>query len=89
MRRSLGLVLTGVSALLLLLADAAVVGAQCAMCRTALTQSPEGQQMAAGFNSGILFLRGMPYLVFAAVAGSLIWMRRRSERRHFQAPGKV
>ena len=52
------------------------LAAQCAMCRTALTQSPEGQQLAAGFNSAILFLLGAPYLVFGTLAGSL-WISRR------------
>ena len=38
--------------------------AQCAMCRAALEQN--GGQVAAGFNRGILFLLGMPYLVFGS-----------------------
>ena len=57
---------------------AATVSAQCAMCRTALTESPEGQQMAAGFNNAILFLLGAPYLVFGTLVGSLWYSRRRS-----------
>ena len=56
------------------------LAAQCAMCRTALTQSPEGQQLAAGFNSAILFLLGAPYLVFGTLAGSL-WISRRRKGR--------
>ncbi len=64
-----------------LLAAIALLGmsplaAQCAMCRTALTESAEGQQLAAGFNSAILFLLSAPYLVFGTLAGSL-WMARR------------
>jgi len=50
--------------------------AQCAMCRTALDQ--EGGRMAIGFNRAILFLLGMPYLVFASVAGSFYWKRRKA-----------
>lgn len=50
--------------------------AQCAMCRTALDQ--EGGQLAAGFNRAILFLLGMPYLVFASIAGSWYWKRRKT-----------
>ena len=38
--------------------------AQCAMCRTALENSPEGKGMAASFNRGILFLLGVPYVLF-------------------------
>ena len=41
--------------------------AQCAMCVTALENSPEGRAMAASFNYGILFLLAMPYAIFAAV----------------------
>ena len=43
---------------LVLTADAAF--AQCAMCRRAL-QSPEGQQMVAAFQNGILFLLAAPF----------------------------
>ena len=58
------------------------LAAQCAMCRTALTESAEGRQLAAGFNSAILFLLGAPYLVFGTLAGSL-WISR---RRKLQSP---
>jgi hypothetical protein len=58
------------------LAFADPASAQCAMCRTALDQ--EGGQVAAGFNRGILFLLSMPYLVFASIAGSWYWKRRKS-----------
>lgn len=60
--------------------SASPVSAQCAMCRTALTESAEGQQLAAGFNSAILFLLGAPYLVFGTLAGSL-WISRRRKGR--------
>jgi len=60
--------------------------AQCAMCRTALTESPEGQQMAAGFNSAILFLLGAPYLVFGTLVGSLWLSKRRSVKNSPQSP---
>lgn len=59
--------------------------AQCAMCRTALTESAEGQQLAAGFNNAILFLLGAPYLVFGVLAGSLWMARRRRPSRAEQA----
>lgn len=48
--------------------------AQCAMCRTALEQNSDA---AVGFNRGIVFLLGMPYLVFAAIGGSWYWNRRK------------
>jgi len=40
---------------------------QCAMCRTALENSPEGQAIAEGFRYGIVFLLAVPY----AIAGSV------------------
>jgi hypothetical protein len=76
--------------LLLVLAVTALgvasVSAQCPMCRTALTESPEGQQMAAGFNSAILFLLGAPYLVFGTLVGSLWLSKRRSVKNSLQSP---
>jgi hypothetical protein len=52
-----------------------LASAQCAMCRTALEQN--GGQIAAGFNHGILFLLGMPYLVIGLIGASWLWKRRR------------
>jgi len=63
-----------VAAAWLWMSDAA--SAQCAMCVTALEQN--GGAMAAGFNRGILFLLGMPYLVFIAVGAS--WYLKRRHR---------
>lgn len=56
----------GATAVLLFASDAA--WAQCAMCRTALLKSPEGQRLARGFNTGIFFLLGSPFLVGGAIA---------------------
>ncbi len=42
--------------------------AYCAMCQTALANSPEGQQLASGMNNGILFLLGAPFLVTGLAA---------------------
>ena len=39
------------------------VAAQCAMCRTALTQSAEGQRWSRGINAGILLLLAAPFLI--------------------------
>jgi ABC-type multidrug transport system permease subunit len=49
-----------------------VVQAQCAMCRTALQSSPEGQAMAAGFNQAILFLLAAPFLIVLVVATIIV-----------------
>jgi len=40
---------------------------QCAMCRTALENSVEGQAVAEGFRYGIIFLLTVPY----AIAGTI------------------
>ncbi len=57
-----------VLALLLGVCFSPAVQAQCAMCRTALQSSPEGQAMAAGFNQAILFLLAAPILIVAGVS---------------------
>ncbi|MBI4456281.1 MAG: hypothetical protein HY644_10320 [Acidobacteria bacterium] len=57
-----------VVALIVLLCLPGAALAQCAMCRTALIDSLEGRGMAGGFNQGILFLLGAPFLVVGAVA---------------------
>lgn len=67
---------TLVAVLLLTLGYVETASAQCAMCRTALDQ--EGGRVAAGFNRAILFLLGMPYIVFASIAGSYYWRRRKA-----------
>lgn len=41
--------------------------AQCAMCQTALTNSPEGQRIAGEFNKAILVMMAAPYAVFGAI----------------------
>jgi len=52
--------------------------AQCEMCKTGLIKSPEGAQMARGFNRGILFLLAMPYLLCGSVALALFIAHRKS-----------
>lgn len=47
----------------------------CAMCKTALTNSPEGRAMARSFNTAILLMLAAPYLVFGA--GAAVFFRRR------------
>jgi len=55
---------TGLLAVALLLASAGPALAQCAMCKTFLTSSPEGQRIARDFNLGILVMLVAPYAVF-------------------------
>ncbi len=50
--------------------------AQCPMCRTALIVSEEGRQMAAGFNRGILFLVGVPFVAVGAIAFLIVQSTR-------------
>ncbi|MBI3939765.1 MAG: hypothetical protein HY315_02920 [Acidobacteria bacterium] len=45
----------------------AAVG-QCAMCRTALLNSPEGRALSGAFNRAILVLFGAPFLAAGGVA---------------------
>ena len=52
----------------------------CAMCKTALEQSPEGRALAKSFDYGILFLMGIPYAMFGA-AGIAIYRAYRAKAR--------
>ena len=45
---------------------------QCAMCRTALESSVEGQQMAEGFRQGIVFLLAAPYAIMGAISYAIV-----------------
>jgi len=56
----------GLAVLALLLAAAGPVAAQCAMCRSVLQQSPEGQRLSGQLNLAILVMFFAPYLVFGS-----------------------
>jgi len=47
------------------------------MCKTALTQSAEGQRIASDFNRAILVMVAAPYLVFGVIAGFVFRSRIR------------
>ena len=47
--------------------------AQCQMCRTALTNSVEGQRWALGINQGILLLLAAPFIIAAWIALAIYW----------------
>ncbi len=68
--------LVGQVAIGLLTAD--FVWAQCPMCKTGLLSSPEGRQMAEGFNNGILFLLSIPFLIIGTIAVLILKAHRRS-----------
>jgi hypothetical protein len=63
------LTLAGCAAIVLLFSSDLL--AQCQMCRTALTQSAEGQRWSRGIDAGILLLLAAP---FAIAGGSLLVM---------------
>ena len=53
---------------------------QCAMCRTALQNSPEGRAVAEGFRYGIIFLLAAPYAIAGSIAvGVVRWFWKRDE----------
>jgi hypothetical protein len=61
-----------------LLMAAAPVGAQCAMCQTALMNSAEGRGMGEEFNRAILVMLFAPYAVFGCVGAVLLRHRIRA-----------
>lgn len=73
MRRA-GLLLLGAVAIAAVCAPAL---AQCSMCKTALTNSSEGQRIAGEFNRAILLMVAAPYVVFGSIAGWLFRSRIR------------
>lgn len=60
--------LAALSLAVLLLPGVGEVSAQCSMCKTGLLSSPEGRQMAAAFNQGVLFLLSVPFVIGATLA---------------------
>jgi hypothetical protein len=74
-RGALLLALLGLAFLLL----APPAGAQCAMCKTALTNSPEGRALSGEFNKAILVMLFAPYLIFGSF--TLVFLRERIQAR--------
>jgi hypothetical protein len=74
--------LLGAAALLALVAHPAL--AQCAMCKTVLEGSPEGQRIAGNLNRAILLMFFAPYLVFGSFMAMVFrdrirrWLAERS-----------
>ncbi|MEM3063564.1 MAG: hypothetical protein QW303_08500 [Nitrososphaerota archaeon] len=54
-------------ALIAVLTPTSLALALCPMCKKALENSAEGQNLAAGFNAGILLLLATPFLVIGAI----------------------
>lgn len=78
MRRSFVLIVLVLVSIAIL--DTSAFAQGCAMCRTALEQSPEGRAMAKSFDYAILFLMGIPYAMFGA-AGIAIYRAYRAKNR--------
>lgn len=57
---------------------ASPAAAQCAMCKTALTNSSEGQRIANNFNHAILVMFVAPYVVSTVFVGLVFRGRIRS-----------
>lgn len=74
MRRA-GLALLSLGAL----AAAPAALAQCAMCKAAVTSSPEGMAVAESLNSAILLMMAAPYATAGAAA--LVLFRHRIRAR--------
>lgn len=74
------LITVGVITICLIVSDGVL--AQCAMCKTGLLNSPEGQKLASGFNTGILFLLSVPFLVVGTLALLILNAQRRKEQKH-------
>ncbi len=70
-------IMFAIGAALVLLVAPDVVFAQCAMCRTGLINSPEGQALADGFNRGILFLLSVPFLLVGVISFLILNTQRR------------
>ena len=74
-------------AAVLLGGGAAPAAAQCAMCKTALTSSPEGRRLSGQMNNAILMMVFAPYVVAGTVAGVLVRRQITSRiARLFQRP---
>ena len=52
---------------------------QCAMCRTALENSAEGQAIAQGFRYGILFLLAVPYAILGGISFGIVKAHRKRQ----------
>jgi hypothetical protein len=51
----------------------------CAMCRAAIENSPDIKAMAPNINRGILFLMGVPYVLFGTI-GIVVYRAHRKKK---------
>lgn len=71
MRRRLAPLVTALATAILLLSVAEPAIAQCAMCKTVVNGSAEGQAVSGELNRAILVMLAAPYLVFGTLAAVL------------------
>lgn len=79
-KKAIGLAMRSAAAFWAMNRLAPLSAAQCPMCRTALLNSAEGQQLAASFNGAILLLLAVPASIVLGVA-LLLWRARRKRPR--------
>jgi len=74
---------------LLLVATPVISFAQCAMCRTQLENNVSNGEagIAAGINTGILYLLSMPYLIVLVLG--YFWYKTSRKNANTQLPGSV
>jgi hypothetical protein len=63
--------------------------AQCAMCRTQLENNVSNGEtgIAAGINTGILYLLAMPYLIVMVLG--YFWYKSSKKNANAQLPGRI
>jgi hypothetical protein len=66
-----------------------VGNAQCAMCRTQLENNVSNGEpgIAAGINTGILYLLSMPYLIILSLI--YFWYKSSKKNANTQLPGSI
>ncbi len=80
-------VAAGVLVALLIFPDATC--AQCAMCRTTLLNSAEGQRLIGAFDRSIFFLLSAPFAVFGIIGGLIVKGYRRQALRAGRSVGEL
>ena len=76
--------------MMVILSCVAIAGnAQCAMCRTQLENNVSNGEpgIAAGINTGILYLLSMPYLIILALG--YFWYKSSKKNANTQLPGSI
>jgi hypothetical protein len=80
---------SGIGFMIFALAVPATSAAQCAMCRTQLENNVSNGNVgiAAGINTGILYLLSMPYLIVLVIG--YFWLKTSRRNASTQLPGSI